>query len=60
MLKGGGHAKIIVLCFPSSVEACEFVSEFLPVVFMVKNAVENGPWPLPHFIFRLRSNVGGD
>ena len=48
------------LCFSSGVEACEFFSEFLSVVFMVKNAVENGPLPLPHFVFRLRSNVGGD
>ena len=42
---------------PSGVEA---FSEFLSVVFMVKNAVENGPLSLPHFVFRLRSNVGGD
>ena len=45
------------LCCPSGVEVREFLSEFFPVVFMVKIAVENGPLPLPHFVFQLRSNV---
>ena len=48
------------LCCPSGVEAREFLSEFFPVVFMVKIAIETGPLPLPHFVFRLRSNMGGE
>ena len=43
ILKREGDMQKSYLCFPSSVEACEFLSEFLSVIFMVKNAVENGP-----------------
>ena len=38
----------------------EFFARFLTAVFIVKNDVKNDQQQRPHFVFRLRSNRGGD
>ena len=48
------------LCSTSSVEPKRIFLQFLTAVFIVKNHVENDPQQHPHFVFRLRSNRGGE
>ena len=48
------------LCCSSSVEHKRIFPRFLTAVFIVKNDVKNDQQQRPHFVFRLRSNRGGD